>query len=54
MLVAQVLSTNAFYKQVMQERGLDKSNNISENDAIIMLEKMINALKKEVEELKKG
>lgn len=54
MLVAQVLSTNAFYKQVMQERGLDKSNNISESDAIIMLEKMINALKKEVEELKKG
>ena len=54
MLVAQVLSTNAFYKQVMQERGLDKSNNISESDAIIMLEKMINALKQEVEELKKG
>ena len=54
MLVAQVLSTNAFYKQVMQERGLDKSNNISEKDAIMMLEKMINALKKEVDELKKG
>lgn len=27
MLVAQVLSTNAFYKQVMTERGLDNNTN---------------------------
>lgn len=55
MLVAQVVSTNAFYKQVMQERGLDNSSTSSynENDTIVMLEKMIDALKKEIDELKK-
>lgn len=55
MLVAQVISTNAFYKQVMQERGLDNqnSNNYNENDTIKMMQKMIDALNKEIEELKK-
>lgn len=40
MLVAQVLSTNAFYKQVMAERGIDSGptnspglNNPSENNS---------------------
>lgn len=82
MLVAQVLSTNAFYRNVMQERGLepresresddsknDNSNfkvnpknnfdnlnnkNINDNDTIIMLQKMIYALQKEVNEIKKN
>lgn len=71
MLVAQVLSTNAFYRSVMQERGLEprestesgkkvngftssNSNNSEYNDTIVMLEKMIYALKKEVEELKRN
>lgn len=31
MLVAQVLSTNAFYKQVMTERGLNNNNNNNNN-----------------------
>lgn len=65
MLVAQVLSTNAFYRQVMQERGIEvressesnrqnfSSDNESEN-TIIILQKMIIALQKEVEELKKN
>ena len=64
MLVAQVLSTNAFYRQVMQERGLEeekttesgkKRNNKTRNneETIIMIEKMIKALEKELEELKK-
>lgn len=81
MLVAQVLSTNAFYRAVMQERGLEprestetgrnnaytfgntnswfdnnfKSNKASQsecNDTIVMLEKMIKALEKEVCEIK--
>ncbi len=59
MLVAQVISTNAFYKQVMTEREIDnsKNNNINNQnnsniDEIIMLEKMIKALKKEIENLK--
>jgi hypothetical protein len=82
MLVAQVLSTNAFYKQVMAERGLyfgsprsnnmqnnsqsNKSSNSSKNGgnnnncnineeevSIVMLEKMIRVLQKEVDDLKK-
>lgn len=53
MLVAQILCTNAFYKQVMQERGLDNSNQNNEN-TIIMMQKIINALQKEINEIKKG
>lgn len=63
MLVAQVLSTNAFYRQVMQERGYEKvgstesgikknMDNRNKEETIIMLEKMINALEKELNELK--
>ncbi len=69
MLVAQVLSTNAFYRAVMQERGLEpegstetgrnnsntfagsQSSNNNES-TIIMLQKMIVALQKEVNEIK--
>lgn len=62
MLVAQVLSTNAFYKQVQTERGLDTSStNSSSNEnvytteeTIIMLKKMIDALNKEIDEIKKS
>jgi thiaminase len=66
MLIAQVLCTNAFYKQVMQERGLDFSNsnnnnyynmNYSENDinqTVEMLKKMVNALNQEINEIKKS
>lgn len=75
MLIAQVLSTNAFYRAVMQERGLEPrestesgknnsysfgynnvNNNTSQNECnetIIMLEKMIKALEKEIIEIKK-
>lgn len=55
MLVAQVVSTNAFYKQVMQERNLGSTNTHSynENDTIVMMQKMMDALKKEIDELKK-
>lgn len=52
MLVAQVLCTNAYYKQVMQERGID--NNANNTNTIEMMKKMINALEKEINELKKG
>ncbi len=71
MLVAQVLSTNAFYKQVMAERGFDSgptnspntsnpnysNQNYSANDVeetLKMLKKMVNALNKEIEEIKKS
>ena len=55
MLVAQVISTNAFYKQVMTEREINNNINNQNNsniDEIIMLEKMIKALKQEIENLK--
>lgn len=53
MLVAQILCTNAFYKQVMQERGFDNNKNDSEQ-TIVMMQKMIDALQKEIDEIKKG
>lgn len=73
MLVAQVLSTNAYYKALMQERGLDsenltetgknnsysfgdnsfKTNGSNEfDDTISMLEKMVRAIDKEINDLK--
>ena len=60
MLTAQVLCTNAFYKQVQMERGnvtentnKNKSENYTTDETIDMLEKMIRALQSEVDELKK-
>ena len=58
MLTAQVLCTNAFYKQVQQERGRDSSSqnnnqaNWNKEREIDMLKKMVNALNKEIETLK--
>lgn len=81
MLVAQVLSTNAFYRAVMQERGLepkgstetgrnnsdtfansnlnnDYYNNFCNNNhedpkqTIEMLEKMVNAIQREINQIK--
>ena len=60
MLTAQVLSTNAFYKQVQQERSTNVTNNMNNNDSnitikenVAILQKMVNALNKEIETLKK-
>ena len=53
MLVAQILCTNAFYKQVMQERSFDNNKNDSEQ-TIAMMQKMMDALQKEIDEIKKG
>lgn len=47
MLTAQVLCTNAFYKQVQAERSTSQNINVE------TLEKMVCALKKEIDELKK-
>lgn len=60
MLTAQVLCTNAYYKQVQQERHLDGSREGGHNvsgclnmdESIAMLEKMVCALQKEINELK--
>lgn len=54
MLVAQVLCTNAFYKQVQTERGLNTSNkHPSSQETIVMMQKMIQAMQQEIEKLKK-
>lgn len=69
MLVAQVLSTNAFYREVMQERGLmssgstesgktpnNSSGNNSSNDTeytVRILEKMVMAMQEEINIIKK-
>lgn len=54
MLTAQVLSTNAFYKQVQQERinNYQNNKNMTEEEQINILVKMVNALNQEIEELK--
>lgn len=50
MLMAQVLCTNAFYKQVQQER-LENYQTTTISDEITLLKKMVNALNKEIENL---
>ena len=50
MLTAQVLCTNAFYKQVQVERNGTYNQSVS----VDTLEKMVVALKKEIDELKKN
>lgn len=57
MLVAQLLCTNAFYRQVREERGLEekqkKSNKKQEKEETIeMLEKLQKAINKELINLK--
>ena len=65
MLVAQVLSTNAFYRAVMQERGLESKNstetgrnnsfafsNSDNYETIVMLKKMLKAIQAEINNLK--
>lgn len=52
MLVAQVLCTNAFYKQVQAERQ-NPSTMKSTEETVVMLQKMVDALNKELEELQK-
>src|SRR5574344_1877343 len=52
MLTAQVLCTNAFYKQVQNERLTKNVSNLNaEESIIIIMKKMINALKKEIDDL---
>ena len=53
MLTAQVLCTNAYYKQVQQERSTSTPN-VSNEDGIEMLKKMVNALNEEIENLKRN
>lgn len=56
MLTAQVLCTNAVYKQVQQEREQNKaqSQTPTPDETIQMMQKMINAMQKEIDEIKKS
>ena len=51
MLVAQVLCTNAYYKQVQTERNINTT--YTDKDTVQMMQKMVDALKKEINEIKK-
>lgn len=53
MLTAQVLCTNAFYKQVQTDRKASNAKEYTEVDSIKMLKKMVDALNQEINELKK-
>lgn len=48
MLVAQILCTNAFYKQVQAERNTNMSSSRTTEDTVAMLQKMVDALNKEM------
>lgn len=54
MLTAQVLCTNAYYKQVQEERSETRktNNHMSNEQNIKMLERMVNALNQEINNLK--
>ncbi len=61
MLTAQTLCTNAYYLQVQNERkGINSTNNnVRENDytdehTVEMLEKIVNALNIEIQNIKKS
>lgn len=51
MLTAQVISTNAFYRQVLEER--ENNNNMTKEDIIKMLNKLIKAVSEGINNLDK-
>ena len=51
MLTAQVISTNAFYRQVLEER--ENNNNMTKEDIIKMLNKLIKAVLEGIDNLDK-
>lgn len=53
MLVAQILCTNAYYKQLQSERQ-QNVNTPSKDETIAMMQKMMHAMQREIEELKKS
>lgn len=51
MLTAQVISTNAFYRQVLEER--ENNNDMTKDDIIKMLNKLIKAILEGIDNLDK-
>ncbi len=54
MLVAQVLCTNGFYKQLQNLKNNNHQQMPSNEETLRMLQKMVMALNKEIEEIKKN
>ncbi len=54
MLVAQVLCTNGFYKQLQNVKNNNHQQMPSNEETLRMLQKMVMALNKEIEEIKKN
>lgn len=56
MLVAQVLSTNAYYKQVQAERGIGQAEKKapSKEETIVIMQKMMSAMQQEIDNIKKN
>lgn len=57
MLVAQLLCTNAYYRQLREERGIEQPNQKNKpkntkQETIEMLEKLKNAIEKELNNIK--
>ncbi len=53
MLTAQVLCTNALYKEVEQERQNKKQKNYTNEELLAMLEKTVRAMNEEINNLKR-
>lgn len=53
MLVAQILSTNAYFKQLQSEYQNEKSNNYKMASDVDILKRMKDALEKEINNLEK-
>lgn len=53
MLTAQVLCTNALYKQVEQERQNKNQKNYTNEELLAMLEKTVRAMNEEINNLKR-
>lgn len=55
MLTAQVLCTNAYYKQVQTERqnGQQSTSGYTNDDMLNMLQKMVYAMNEEIKNIKK-
>ena len=52
MLTAQVLCTNAFYKQVQAERMSSNRPVYTTEETILMLKKMVDAMNREINDIK--
>lgn len=53
MLTAQVLCTNAYFQQLEDEKVTKNQNQYTDQEVLMMLKKMVDALNQEIKEIKK-